>query len=290
MIALTSDAGSLTAIPAARYTYDELADIYNASRVDYIVPMPMNAKRMAEYVSAYSVDLEGSFVVLNADSAPTGVGMLGWRERRGWITRLGVIPERRGRRVGQFVLESLLNAAQERGAVLAQLEVIEGNEPAHRLFLKLGFEETRRLVVLRRPPGALPVLLTTLHDAQIEPLDALGCLNALSERDLPVSWLEEADSMRRLGSLEGLSVKLRDGMAGAVIFCRLPFQLSHITPVAPPDAPPYLLSALVAAVHRHYPKHDTKLENLDANSRFVPAFQMMGYLESFRRVEMIRRF
>jgi ribosomal protein S18 acetylase RimI-like enzyme len=291
VIALVSDAASLTAIPASRYSFEALAQIYNASRVDYIVPMPMNARRMAEYVSAHDVDLDASFVAVNAENEPCAVGMLGWRERRGWVTRLGVIPERRGRHVGRFMLNSLLDAAQSRGASLAQLEVIEGNAPAHALFLKTGFQETRRLYVLRRPPSALPASAAALLvDARIEPLDTQACLDALEGRDRPISWLEETESMQKTGTLEGLAITLEDGQRGAVVFCRLPLQLSHITPVAPVDASDALKTALAALVHHQHPKHDTKLENLDADSRFLAAFQSVGYVVDFRRIEMFRFF
>lgn len=291
MIALVPDAGSLTAISASRYSFEALAQIYNASRVDYIVPMPMNARRMAEYVTAHDVDLNASVVAVNGENEPCAVGMLGWRDRRGWVTRLGVIPERRGRHIGRFVLNYLLDAAQDRGASLAQLEVIEGNAPAHAMFLKSGFQETRRLYVLRRPPSPLPpsaaALLTNAH---IQTLDTQACIDALNQRDLPISWLEETESMQKTGILEGLAVTLEDGQRGAVVFCRLPLQLSHITPIAPADASDTLKMALAALIHHRYPKHDTKLENLDANSRFLAAFQSVGYVVDFRRIEMFRFF
>lgn len=291
MIALVPDAGSLTAIPASRYSFEALAQIYNASRVDYIVPMPMNARRMAEYVTAHDVDLDASVVAVNGENEPCAIGMLGWRDRRGWVTRLGVIPERRGRHVGRFVLNCLLDAAQDRGASLAQLEVIEGNAPAHALFMKAGFQETRRLYVLRRPPSPIPPSASALlKNAQIEMLDTQACLDALNQRDLPISWLEETESMQKTGTLEGLAVTLENGQRGAVIFCRLPLQLSHITPVAPVDASDTLKTALAALIHYQHPKHDTKLENLDADSRFLAAFQSVGYVVDFRRIEMFRFF
>ncbi len=291
MTALLSDAKSLTAIPASRYSFETLAQIYNASRVDYIVPMPMNARRMADYVRAYDVDLDVSFVAINGENEPCAVGMLGWRDQRAWVTRLGVIPERRGRHVGLFMLNCLLDAAQRCGAVLAQLEVIEGNLPAHTLFLKTGFQETRRLYVLRRPPAPLPSSASAiLAQARIEPLDTQASLNALEGRDLPISWLEEEPSMKKTGTLEGLAVTLENGERGAVVFCRLPFQLSHITPIAPADASARLKTALAAVVHHHYPKHDTKLENLDADSRFLEVFHSVGYIVDFRRIEMYRFF
>jgi hypothetical protein len=38
---------SIQLIPASRFNYDELTAIYNQTRVDYMIPMPMNAARLA---------------------------------------------------------------------------------------------------------------------------------------------------------------------------------------------------------------------------------------------------
>jgi hypothetical protein len=35
-------------IPADRFNIQELTDLYNKTRVDYLVPMPMNADRLKE--------------------------------------------------------------------------------------------------------------------------------------------------------------------------------------------------------------------------------------------------
>ena len=50
------------AVPASQYTYQQLADVYNQTRIDYIVPMPMNAKRMQEYIDHYDLDLDNSII------------------------------------------------------------------------------------------------------------------------------------------------------------------------------------------------------------------------------------
>ncbi|MDQ7034150.1 MAG: GNAT family N-acetyltransferase [Anaerolineae bacterium] len=144
------------AVATSQYNYDDLAAIYSNARTDYIVPMPMNGKRMQEYVTAYDIDLDLSIVAIDPlDDEPNGICMLGVRENRTWITRLGVIPERRRRKSGEFLLRAELEKSIQYNKDLVQLEVIVGNEPAHYLFTKLGFRETRELLVIRRPPGAV---------------------------------------------------------------------------------------------------------------------------------------
>lgn len=279
-------------VPASHYTFEQLADVYNQARVDYIVPMPMNAKRMQEYVLHYDIDLEGSLVSLNDAQEETGIGMLGIRGddtlRRGWITRLGVLPYRRGYKIGQFLMDHLLTNARSMGCHLVQLEVILGNTPAHRLFQKLGFEETRELLIIRRPPGIPPA--NPAFDAYSEtPVTEPETLREyLDQRESGASWVEETPSLINAGSLRGLRLESPDGEIGWIIFQRTPFQLTHF--VFGADLSPTMMQALIYRVHRAFPMQDTKIENIAVSAACWPCFQQQGYLEVFRRIEMVLHY
>jgi ribosomal protein S18 acetylase RimI-like enzyme len=280
---------SATAVLASQYSYDQLADIYNQARVDYIVPMPMNGKRMAEYVRDYDVDLNASAVALNSEALELGVCMLGVRGDRTWITRLGVIPERRGKRIGQFLAEQMLENARALRARRVQLEVIKGNTPAIGLFQKLGFEPIRELMVVRRPPGApndalngSAAELTALENAEI------GALLGDYEQTQQVAWTEERTSLMNGGGLRGLRAVLPSGESGWLIFQRLPFQLTHF--VFSPSCSDALLRALLHHVHKTHNAQDTKVENLPIDHFAWRVMQQFGYLEVFRRIEMYLHF
>ncbi len=139
-------------IPASNFSYEELTDAYNHTRVDYIVPMPMNAAKLREYVEAYDVDMDASAVAVDGYEL-LGLAMLGVREGRAWITRLGVIRSNRRRRTGWTLVTHLIEQARQKKVNYVIIEVIEDNLPAYNLFVKKGFKETRKLLVLRRPPG-----------------------------------------------------------------------------------------------------------------------------------------
>lgn len=280
---------SATAVLASQYSYDQLADIYNQARVDYIVPMPMNGKRMAEYVRDYDVDLNASAVALNSEALELGVCMLGVRGDRTWITRLGVIPERRGKKIGQFLTEQMLENARALRARSVQLEVIKGNTPAISLFQKLGFEPVRELMVVRRPPGAPNNALngsgaeiTVLEDAEIAAL-----LRDYEQRQ-QVAWTEERTSLMNGGGLRGLRAVLPSEESGWLIFQRLPFQLTHF--VFSPSCSDDLLRALLHHVHKTYNAQDTKIENLPVDHAAWRVMEQFGYLEVFRRIEMYLHF
>jgi ribosomal protein S18 acetylase RimI-like enzyme len=292
-VPLASDL-SRSVTPASTYTFDQLAGIYNQARVDYIVPMPMNGKRMSEYVRYYDIDLKGSFVSLNSDHEETGIAMLGVRGDRSWITRLGVIPERRGHKIGQYLTENLLEESLRRKIRRVQLEVIVGNQPAYQLFTKLGFEPVRELLVIRRPPGA-PAPDEALEAAYVTEILDVQIPSYLAQRTGEYSWLDENASMLNIGNLKGYEIELSSGESGWVIFQRAPFQLTHL--VISPDISPDVLRAGLYHIHKEFAMQDTKIENLpvfstsalSATSQSLPwlAFQSMGYFEVFRRIEMM---
>ena len=96
---------SVEIIPADRFTIEELTDLYNQTRVDYLVPMPMNADRLREYVHDFSVDLRQSCVARNIDGQVLGLSMLGIRNDIAWITRLGVLPSSRRTGAGSKLMD-----------------------------------------------------------------------------------------------------------------------------------------------------------------------------------------
>jgi ribosomal protein S18 acetylase RimI-like enzyme len=266
-------------VRASEYSFTELARIYNETRVDYIVPMPMNARRMEEYVRHYDVQLASSFVALSASEEEMGIGMLGLRAERAWITRLGVMPNQRGHRVGQFLVDKLIKTARENDASQIQLEVIEGNEPGRRLFLKAGFEDIRRLLVIRRPPGQVNDPLTF----ESTPLSMDEIRECLAARPSGASWLDENASLLNIGRLVGLRVSLPSGATSWIVFYETSFQLSHLV-LGSEDA--QIALALLQAVHQTYSMQDTKVENLPLTGPLWTIFQQVGYIESFRRFEM----
>jgi [ribosomal protein S18]-alanine N-acetyltransferase len=55
------------------------------------------------------------------------------------ITTIAVLPECRGKRIGERLLNEMLHVARKKGASRATLEVRETNEVAQRLYRKYGF-------------------------------------------------------------------------------------------------------------------------------------------------------
>jgi ribosomal protein S18 acetylase RimI-like enzyme len=272
---------SVKLVPANQYTIEELTTAYNQTRVDYMVPMPMNAARLASYIKIYDVDMDRSWVAVSGDEI-LGLGMLGVRPGRTWITRLGVLPIRRRRGTGEALTHALMQGTHELGRPLSILEVIKGNTPAHELFLKVGFHETRELLVLRRAPG-LPLLSPPGKVTWIEKEEALDLLCAHPTRP---AWTNELESFINAGDVQGLNVTLSNGSTGWLVFRRQRFLLSHFVMHTVEGDPQAVALAMIAHLYNRFPQLDTFIENLPTNDPHYPALQKLGFLEVFRRIEM----
>lgn len=269
-------------LPASQYTIEELTKAYNQTRVDYLVPMPMNAARLAAYIKTYDVDMERSWVAIDGNEM-LGLAMLGVRPGRTWVTRLGVLPVRRRRGTGEALVLALLESTRQLGRPLSILEVIKGNLPAHQLFLKVGFSETRELVVLRRPPG-LPALTPIGKANWLEKEEAL---DRLCTHPVRPAWTNELESYINGADAQGLEVNLGQGGYGWLVFRRQKFLLSHFVLHTESGDPDVITTALISNLYQRYPHIDTYIENVPALDPHLPALMQMGFIEVFRRVEMI---
>jgi len=280
----TDDAPTIELTPTSQFTFDELVAAYNQTRVDYIVPMPMNTVRLHEYVRNYNVDLERSFVAQVGDQI-LGLAMLGVRPGHTWVTRLGIIPTQRRCGAGQMLMEQLIAQSRRLRVSYVTLDVIQNNEPAHRLFLKLGFHEIRELMVIRRPPGPpsddVPIPPYTTQD-----LNHRQAAELLDQRQSVPSWLTENRSLINAGNLAALRVELDSGGRGWLVYQKTIFQLGRLVLQTEAGDPHAVCLALIHALHTRNPALDTKSENLPVKDQHWPAMQELGYLESFRRIEM----
>jgi ribosomal protein S18 acetylase RimI-like enzyme len=284
-----NEIGNRSAVATSQYSYDELVAIYNQTRVDYIVPMPMNARRLQDYVETYDVNLDASIVTLNEENTITGISMLGIRDDRSWITRLGVLPVKRRQGTGQYIVDNHIAESYERGMHLIQLEVIKNNVPAHQLFIKNGFEETRELLVIRRPPAQMEPNRIIDPNVEVELLDDEDIVALLRTDDRSgFAWTEETVSLINAGSLRGMHVRLSNGASGTVIFQFTPFQLTHFKLSEEASHSHEIACNLLYQVHAHHPQHDSKIENVAIDDPLWQAYRVMGYMESFRRIEMFK--
>lgn len=273
-------------IPASAFSFEELTEAYNHTRVDYMVPMPMNANKLREYVLNYDIDMDASAVAVDGNEV-LGLGMLGVRPGRAWITRLGVIRSNRRRGTGKTIVNHLIQRAQAKGLDHIIIEVIKNNVPAHTLFSKKNFVPTRELLVLRRPPGPPQI------DGPVANVEFLGYDDAkklLARRKSVPSWVDETESLLNAGNLAAVRANLPDGSHGWLVYQNTVFQLGRLVIQTEAGNPEAVARVLLHHLHKRHSAQDTKTENLPLDDPHWPAFQKMGYLEMFHRIEMVLRF
>ena len=275
---------TIKVISAEKFTIQELTDLYNQTRVDYLVPMPMNADRLAEYIHDFDVDLKRSGVARADDGQVLGLGMLGVRENRAWITRLGVLPTTRRGGAGAALMDYMLAMADELSLEETHLEVIKNNEPAYRLFLKKGFYGTDEYLVMRRAPHAISDPLV----GEMEWLDEDEALETLLTYPNHLTWINALESMANASDVQGIRIWLPNGDTGWLVFRRQKFFFSHLVMRAEQGEPIEVGTQLFRHLYAFNPRMDTYAENIHVRDPHLPAFRALTFFENFSRIEMRR--
>ncbi|MDJ0756413.1 MAG: GNAT family N-acetyltransferase [Ardenticatenaceae bacterium] len=281
---------TLKVVPASQFSLDELTEAYNQTRMDYIVPMPMTAARLREYIEAYDIDLDHSCAVLDSEEPDLiyGIGMLGVRDDRTWITRMGVLPYARRLGTGSKIMSWLIEHTRMIGVSQLWLEVIQGNEPAKRLFEKCGFKLTRELIVSRRPPGQKMAKEPTLAIVDVKPLKFEAMLNYLAHRKDRPNWLNETETFYNLKKLSGFLMKLNDGSEGWVIYEPSAMQLKRVLVEVLSGEEARVTEAILYWVHQKLPILDAVSENIPIYDQRWIGYEAAGYFDSFHRLEMVK--
>jgi ribosomal protein S18 acetylase RimI-like enzyme len=189
-----------TFVPAASFSLPALVRIFNRAFAGYPIPIAQTEATLAAMIRNNDVSLADSLVLLAGNaSSPVGLNLLALRPPRGWIAGMGVDPAWRGQRLGLALMRAIIERARERGLALLQLEVLEHNEPARRLYRGLGFTETRTLRVFNGtlawtaapdpPPGAEGTRAVAVDAA----LARFGAWHTI-----PPSWQRERQTLAHL--------------------------------------------------------------------------------------------
>lgn len=276
-------------LPASEFTFEEITHAYNQTRVDYVVPMPMNVARLKEYSRVYDVDLHSSCIIVDPENENLiyGLGMLGLRGNRSWITRLGVLPYGRRLGVGRRLMDGLFAQSNRHMCKQIWLEVIKNNEPAYRMFLKYGFVETRELIIGRRPPNINFNENLLAEVRQVTSLNHEDAIILLSHRKDPPNWLNQTETFQNVRNLSALLVELRNGGRGWVTYHADMLQLTRIIIEVTAGDPKEVAEAILNVLHQRHKRQDAIIENI-FDEEIWAGCQNFGYFESFRRIEMVK--
>jgi ribosomal protein S18 acetylase RimI-like enzyme len=178
--------------PASRLPLAELAAIFTAGYEDYFTPLAVDEAAFRFMVETWDIDLEVSRVAL-LDGEPVGICTVAVRGDRGWISGLGVGVSHRKQGIGVVLMRRVLEETRLRGLREIWLEVLVQNEPAVRLYERLGFGHVRELEV-----WALDELEAERHE-----LPSLAVADALGREERP-PWQRADESVAHLEGVEAL--------------------------------------------------------------------------------------
>ena len=283
----------VVSLPASRYSIDELTEAYNTARADYVIPMPMSPAQFQEYIEVYDINLSASCVIVDTVmSRIVGLGLLGVRSGRCWISRFGVIPVSRKSGIGQLIMEQLAKSAKQYGANEITMEMISTYEAGNALAEQMGFKAGRELIIGRRPPE------TTLHGPP-GPLEGVThvqgkeALNWLKERGGRMDWHNDLTTFQHIAErLEGIEYheEKEDGVIhGRVIFEDRKLQLNRVTVQVIAGDSVRVTEGMLNLLHILYPRRDAIVENIDAKDTRWAGYEAVGFFESFRRIEYIKK-
>lgn len=111
----------------------------------------MNEDWFHDHVARNDIDLARS-PRWTVEGELAGAALLALRGDRAWIGAFGIVPRFRRRGLASRYLEEVLALARESGATSVELEVLENNPDAIRLYERGGFEQIDQLVAWSRAP------------------------------------------------------------------------------------------------------------------------------------------
>lgn len=103
-------------------------------------------------------------LIASLDGTPVGMagGFLAEEPEAAELVSMWIAPAGRGQGVGDALMTAIEDWARDAGARVLKLSVVDGNDPAHNLYLRSGFADTDELgdlmpdgvhreIVMRRP-------------------------------------------------------------------------------------------------------------------------------------------
>jgi ribosomal protein S18 acetylase RimI-like enzyme len=223
--------------PAATLSTAQLADLFTAGYEGYYVPFSVDEAGFRFMAGTWDFDLEASRVAV-ADGVPVGLCNLGVRGEEGWVGGVGVIACRRGEGIGEQLMRGVQDEARVRGLKRIWLEVLVQNDPAIRLYEKLGYRHVRELEV-----WSLGELVQGEHERRSTDVAAAQqrIRAARSERE---PWQRADETVANLEDVEAL-----ESDRAAALFRRTGTRASLLQAVADDEtAARELLQALPSAV------------------------------------------
>lgn len=203
---------------ALGYTFEQLAEMHNASFSGYFVPISMTAAQIADFWRINQINATRCVVMHDENGDFVGLARMGTRGTRGWCGGFGITPAFRGSGASKLLANEMVRVARESGLTLLQLEVLSQNSRARKLYEQVGFVVHRRLFGLEIATSALPT--SSSPSLPTENISAETLLSRFQQRSHQPCWNLEAASVLTANT-EAFVASGPDGHQNAVIVQRI---------------------------------------------------------------------
>ncbi|QIL74526.1 GNAT family N-acetyltransferase [Hymenobacter sp. HDW8] len=183
---MESTEAELIARPVLEFTPIQVTDAMNRSFEEYMVPMVFTPASFERRFRGEHLDAEASKLWFQGEEL-VGVVLIA---RRGWTSRvaaMGLVREARGKHYGRQMLQAAIEEATARGDRSMLLEVFAANEPARRLYERLGFRNERELFSFRYVPNPKSPPADSRELQEIDPAELARLV--LLEGEPNISWM-----------------------------------------------------------------------------------------------------
>lgn len=186
----------------------EITDTFNEAFSDYYVTLQLSEPAMALKLCSENIDLSYSIGAFDQGRLK-GFILHGVDDIRGVKTvynaGTGVVPTYRGQRLTEQLYKVVLPSLQKEGMVHHQLEVIEQNEPAKRVYEKIGFDRVRTFSCFKGSAAVEPDPALSIKEITEPQFDTYA-----SFWNFAPSWQNDTPAIRRALDAHKI-VELRKG-------------------------------------------------------------------------------
>lgn len=272
----------------------DFAELYKTSLEafsDYIIPIRLSQQQFENHLAQNAVNLNLSVGAFSEDGRMIGYTINGfdqWNQRwTAYDAGTGVIPEYRNNGVGTALFEFLLPELRRLKTEQMLLEVLESNEIAGRLYRKLGFVETRRLVFFEYTNARD---LKSSADVEIREIDAPEWDLLKTFWDGQTCWQFSCESIER----KTLPKTIYGAFAGdEILGYTVLYQVSGVVPqiAVRPDSRRCGIGSKLLAVIKNKTVQGKALQFSNVDEALTGALEFIktiGFTETIRQFEMIK--
>ncbi|MFF2755498.1 GNAT family N-acetyltransferase [Psychrobacillus sp. NPDC058041] len=207
-------------------TFKEAHELFIRGFEGYFIPMKMSLDVFVARIGNEGLSLELSIIMFDGET-PIGFVLQGLKEVDGqkiaWNGGTGIIPEYRGKQYGTILMEKALDILKKQNVSVATLEAISINQPAIKLYEKVGYEVIETLHFWESE-GTLPFDENIANEFIIKRIPALQAVNAGIFPTL-VPWQVDPSITPKVGGEAVIAMKNNKILAACLVRTKQQFGL-----------------------------------------------------------------